>query len=320
MKSNLSLVAKVPHVLRSEIPPKSADFFPPNKQYIGPAVHTYISFPFGPHRVLRPRGGRRSTFLSLRLMDVEKRGVWKEEGRKVELDTQHTGMLCLIQGHGAMSRSNTNGPSTLPTLPVEGLRTILETGDEEMSYTPRSAFRMTPDLCAVPTTASTCPENTQPVMDPHTLSRSPLRCMLTIDVNSDEAPLPAGDTDAPKRTSRDTGNFRPLCAPSHSTPSSRASSAATTEESAMSPMLASLFGARMHESTATNTPLPSVRRIKSTPSLLPPAPSSHTAVAQARMDRFSSFAQSHYPRKFMAHQQVFDELGAPEDLEADARA
>jgi hypothetical protein len=37
------------------------------------------------------------------------------------------------------------------------------------------------------------------------------------------------------------------------------------------------------------------------------------------MNRFSSFAQSHYPRKFTAHQQVFDELGAPEDLEADAR-
>jgi hypothetical protein len=86
----------------------------------------------------------------------------------------------------------------------------------------------------------------------------------------------------------------------------------------MSPMLASLFGARMHGSTATSTPLP-LRRIKSTPSLLPPAPSSPKAVAQASMNRFSSFAQSHYPRKFTAHQQVFDELGAPEDLEADAR-
>ena len=253
--------------------------------------------------------------LSLRLIDVEKRvcGGRKEE-RWIWI---HTRMSCLIQGHGAISRSN--GPSTLPTLPVEGLRTILETGDEEMSYTPRGAFRMTLDLWAVPTTASTCPENTQPVIDPHTRSRSPLRCTLTSDVNSDEAPLPTGDADAPKRTSRDTGNFRPLCAPSHSTPSSRASSAATTEASAMSPMLASLFGARMHGSTATSTPLP-LRRIKSTPSLLPPAPSSHNAVAQARMDRFSSFAQSHYPRKFMAHHQVFDELGSPEDLEADARA
>ncbi len=67
------------------------------------------------------------------------------------------------------------------------------------------------------------------------------------------------------------------------------------------------------------TPLP-LRRFQITPSLLPPAPSSHNAVAQARMDRFSSFAQSHYPRKFMAHHQVFDELGSPEDLEADARA